>query len=899
MAKKSVSVFLALLLILAHLPVFAASDDVFYVAYTDGWNSSGFSREGQGNALRMKIEQPWEYIGKVTDYSANGGEGVLPQNWEEYSENGACVYWIQSAVFPEGDIYVQGAEASKTEEGYIFPQGGSNLAMKAANYNLPEFKGAIKLTTKVRFDDYNAERYLFTLADRSTGSTVYNDFFWFDPNGKLYILCYENGIASTKELMEWEAGEWYTVSLTINFDASTVSVDVNGENLLSDKEAQGLSSWSILYPIRHKQSKVATDTRIFANSYVSGVEGRKIAAASSGTAEESPYYFSLDFTWNKSGVSRMGQDKAVQQATRQPWNYSGVTTATNVGADGQLPFGDEYKGSKNVYLIRNAVWPDSDTEEIPLADHTSTSPHYGIPTGGTSSAFYGSVGKTDLLLEAPEKRKSETLRWRIKVRFDDVNAVRKVFSMGYHDGKYYNYTDFISFNKDKTFSVTYKNGTSNAVNSDKTWEIGKWYTVDLTMRLDANVFSVSLNGEPVVTNVAAPCDLDGWGRLKYLEQIQNDSSATITEREFSNAYIDYITAEYLTDTPLVWAKSGEVKNENGTVSADVSFTNIDTLSASKDFGVLLAVYENGKLFDVAYKSVSLSSPKTKTVSVNVKGESGKQYDAKLLAFDSAFAPLTENGGIVTHTQEYYYIIDFEDNNSGYGRQNQNTTLVLGRTKPWTYSGTTTAKTYGAEGMLPFEERFISADKRIYWIKTGIWPSDDTEQVKLAGDISVGIPKKGSPAIVLGNSSYLLRTAEERSGKTAVWELSLRMDDFNSQRNLFSMNYSGSSWTNFICFNKDGTFTVKYKENGSTQTASASWQTGVWYKVKLIVDYDANTFSLFLGDTQLVNAKEAICDLDGAKKIIVTEQSHQTNSADITSREFSNTFVEYLKAYYEE
>lgn len=898
MAKKSVSVFLALLLVFAHLPVFADSGDVFYEAYTDGWNSSGISREGQANALRMKIEQPWEYIGKETDYSANGGEGVLPQNWKEYSENGACVYWIQSAVFPEGDMYVQSAEASQTVEGYIFPQGGTNLAIKAANYDIPEFKGSIKLTTKVRFDDYNAERYLFTLADRSTGSTVYNDFFWFDPNGKLYILCYENGIAATKELMEWTAGEWYTVSLTINFDASAVSVDVNGERLLSDKEAQGLTSWTMLYPIRHKQKKVATDTRIFANSYVSGVEGRRVAS-SSVPSENGSYYFALDFTWNKSGVSRMGQDKAVQQATRQPWNYTGTTTATNVGADGQLPFGDEYKGAKNVYLIRTAVWPDSDTEKIPLADNTSTSPHYGIPTGGTASAFYGSVNKTELLLEAPEKRKSETLHWQTKVRFDDTNSVRKVFSMGYYDGKYYNYTDFLSFNKDKTFSVTYKNGSSNAVNSDFTWEVGKWYTIDLTMRLNSNTFSVSFNGDPVVTNVAAPCSLGTWDRLKYLEQIQNDSSATITEREFSNAYIDYITAEYLEDSPLFWATLGEVKNDNGAVSADVSFTNIDTLSGEKKFGVLLALYEDDKLFDIAYKSVSLPSPKTKTVSVDVSGESGKAYTAKLLAFDDAFAPLAEDSGVVTHTQEYYYIIDFEDNNSGYSRQNQNTTLVLGRTKPWTFGETTTAKTYGTEGMLPFEERFIAADKRVYWIKTGIWPTDDTEEVKLAGDISVGIPKKGSPAIVLGNSSPLLRTAEERSGKTAVWELSLRMDDFNSQRNLFSMNYSGSSWTNFISFNKDGTFTVKYKESGSTKTASASWSTGTWYKVKLIVDYDANTFSLFLGDTEIVNNKEAICDLDGAKKIIVTEQSHQTNSADITSREFSNTFVEYLKAYYEE
>ncbi len=892
------SLLIPLLIIFAALPVYAG--EYFYEAYTDGWSAAGISREGQGNALIHKVEQPYEYIGVENTSLKYGGEGVLPQNWEEYSENGACVYWLQSAVFPADDMHVLCADdpATAANNGLILPKGGSNIAMKAANYEIPEFKGAIKLTTKVRFDDYNAERYLFTTADRSTGSTVYNDFLWFDPNGKIYVLCLEDGIAVAKELMKWTAGEWYTVALTMNFDHSTVNVEVNGKKLITDAVAQSLTNWTALYPIRHKQYNSTTDERIFANSYVSGIKDERVSAYSV-PATENKYYFVVDFTWNKAGIARANQHIAVQLATRQPWNYSGKTTATNVGADGQLPVGDEYRGNKGVYLVRTAVWPTNDTEEIPFADSTSSSPHLGIPMGGETSITDGSATKASYLLEDESVRKSNTLHWRMKVRFDDTNSTRNLFSMGHYDGSKYVYSDFLSFTKEKTFAVTYKNGETNIINNDCKWEVGEWNVVDLTMRLDTNVFSVYLNGEPAVTNVAAICDLSSWSRIQYIKQIHPDTSAWITEREFSNSYIDYIKAEYVEDKPLLWAKLGDVTNENGEISADVTFTNTDTLNESKNLTALLAVYEEDRLSDITYKNIDLNSPKTKKVSLKINGENGKNYTTKLLAFGDSLAPLWEDDDVVTAGIETYYTLDFEKNNKGYVRKGEKGAMYVDRTRPWTYSGETTTKKYGAEGMLPFEESFIRNDARIYWIKTGIWPVGDTEKVKTAGSFtSVGIPAKASPSIIMDNPSLLLENAEKREERTVVWEMSLRMDDYNSKRNLLSMTTDGSSYTDFITFDKDGILTVRYKENGVEDEVTKEYMSGEWQKVKLIIDYENNKFSFLLNDELLIASKEFITNLADITKIKLAEHCHLTNSSDITAREFSNTFIEYIKAYYE-
>lgn len=888
MGKKIICILMILLL----LPIVSfASDNVFYEAYTDSWNGYGIGRVGQGNALRMQFEQPWEYADIKTTPAQRGGDGVIKSGWEDYEKYGKCVYWIQTADFPEDDTLVLCADTS-LDDPYILPKGTTSAAARSSGNAVPQkFEGCVKFTGKFRFDDYNADRYVFSIYTQDGGT--YDDYIWFDKNGKMYATYIEDGIAKTKDLMSWQKGMWYTVSLIMDFDHGSIDVSVNGEKLLSGARVKNNKNWSHLIILMPKQQNTAVKERTFANSYISGVIG-EVTERESEVKSDDKYYFALDFTLNNTGYSRGSYNNALQCNARQPWTYSGASTYTNIGNEGMLPFEDVYRGIKKVYLLRTGIWPKGDTEEVIRADNSK-----GVPAYGSPNIFLGSKGSENPLLPPYEKRETNTVRWNIKVRFDDKYANRNIFSMGYYKDSNYAFSDFITFRSDGRVGITFQNGASKAVYEDFKWQIGKWHNVELTMRLDKNIFDVYIDDVPLVTNVKSICDFDSWERIKIMEHSHLTNASTLKAREFSNSYIDYVTAEYIEDKNLIWAKKEDIKEEDGKVYGSVSVTNADTDMEILPVKVFMAVYEGDALCFIKSTSSNLSAPKTKTFDFMFDGEEGKSYNTKLLAFrGDSLAPLTLGEGVSTYMPEYYHVIDFTVSNTGYSRGSYSSALQCAARQPWTYTGASTETNIGTEGMAPFSEDYTGGAQKVYWIKTGVWPEGDEGKVFGAENKAI-VPKRSSPCIFTGPASFI---EENRKCDRVVWEMRFRADDYKSDRNIFVMGFGSSyEYTNFIAFSKDGKVKVTYKndENKNVTNSSATWQSGVWQDVKLQMDFEKNTFSFYLGGKAIVKDAVAPCDLDNFTRMKIFEQSHLTKPADISEREFSNSYIDYIKAQYEE
>lgn len=905
---------IAFILVLAVLPIISlptvsyADDTLFFEAYTDGWNGFGTGRYAQNTVLRMKLEQPWTYIGTTTTSAENGGEGVLPQNWDTYDENGQCVYWVQSAVFPDNDVYVQCADTS-LDDVYFLPKGTTTAAVRGSDNSAPQsFTGSVKYEIKVRFDDYNANRYIFTPYTKSSGT--YNEFLWFDKNGKVYVMCIQDGVATAAEICSWVAGEWYNVELKINFDYESISVSVNGGNQIVNAQARNMCDWTYLMLLSIKHNNHEVSQREFSNSYISGAKGYYLSE-SMPAPEPSGYYYTLDFTWNKQGISRVGQDAgSLQLNARQPWTYSGVSTDTNVGSEGMLPFEDEYRGSKMIYLLRTGVWPTDDTETVKLADNS-----VGLPKACTIFNYINDAG---LIVEAADVRESNTVSWEMKLRFDDINSIRKIFSPGHiKEGttSTYEYTDFITFNRDGTVTVRFQNGDNTAEVTGGSWQVGKWHSAKLVLDLERNVFDFYLDKTPIVTNVLAICNMSSFKRIKLMQQEHTTAAAQLSKREFSNSYIDFVKAKYITDRADLWTEKGNIAYQNGKYSGEASITNINSKD-NPNINCFLALYNENddgvsELVGIKSTTAILNGVGTKNVSLSVPYADNSAKAKLIIMRSDSLAPVPAGTGVSTYVPDYYYTLDFTDNNSGYSRGSYSNVICCERDYVWNYIGTqaTTAKNdKGGEGMLPFDSTYTLGSKRVYWIKTGVWPTGDTGQVRGADQSSkpIIVPSKGSPSLFIGNAgsaNSLLEAETDRKSNILDWEMRVRFDDKNADRYLFRMrNHDGSSYDNgtpFIMFDKDGNFKVIYKTAEGNVTAQTQWTAGQWYNVRLRMNLSENTFSVYLNDNVFVENVDAVngVDFDGWARIHIIEHSHQTNSNDITEREFSNTYIDFLRAQY--
>jgi len=884
----------SIILVLLFLPILSVSaDTLFFEVYTDSWNGYGVGRYGQSNVLRMQIEMPWEYVGVNTTPSQYGGDGVLSQNWEEFQKTGKTVYWVQSAVFPTDDKYVRCADSS-LDDPYILPKGATSSGVRTTDSSAPEkFEGTARYETRVRFDDYNSTRYIFSpcFVDEAN-KQKYNDFMWFDKNGKAYVMCLDDGVAMAKEICSWTAGEWYDIALTVNFDYESVSVSVNGGNQVQNVLVQNMRDWTYLTVFNLKHENHTVTEREFSNSYFSGMKGYYLSE-SAPAPEGDSYYHTIDFTWNTGSVGRTGQKKALQLSSRQPWTYGDTTTAKVSGNEGMYPFEDHFRGNKMVYLLRSGVWPEGDSEAVLLGDNST-----GIPKPCT---IFNYVNAATGLIESEEVRESDTLQWEMQVRFDDNNSTRNLFSMANvkNESGDLKWTDFITVNRDGTITATFKNGGTLAKVTGGSWEEGKWHKVKLIINLKANTYSLYFDETPIVTNVLSSCEIKSVSRIKLMEQAHLTTAASISEREFSNAYIDFVKAKYLEDTPLIWAEKSDVTYSDGKYTADISVTNLE---ADKNFNVncFMALYKEGALVAVKAKKLTFNGVGTKTADISIPfAESG--IESKLFVLlPGKVSSMADGEGESTYVPNYYYILDFTDNASGYSRSAYNSAMHCNPRQPWTYSGNTTASGIGTEGMLPFDRTYTLGSSKVYWIKSGIWPTGDTEALFGASNKPI-VPGRCSPYISVGSYGSANPLLEEgRESDSVIWEMRLRGDDFNSDRSIFVMGYgSGYSYKKFITFSKNGTLEVTYKnsEGENAVNTSATWQKGKWYDVKLRIDFAENTFSLYLDGNIVLKDAEAICDLDGWSRMKIIEHSHLTNSADITAREFSNTYVDFLKAQY--
>lgn len=679
--KRALSVFLMAAVLLPTLAFSAfaadgdetAATDVTYYSYNANTATSetdNVSRRNQANAVyhgRLKLYASDSKYWKTDDdgnkqeisatESFQGNEGLLPMSGSLGDDE--SIYWIKTAAFPSSSSKsiksANGITSTKkfnSSNGYT--GGNAIYLIDYDNKMLPtDFTGSVAFEAKVRFDDYNANRYLLNpyveiynaSADKWSYQTNYMDFITFNTSGKILVRT-QNDVYV--DIGSYEKGEWYDVKFVYHFnsikDGTAITNDyfdvyLNGQikiknavprsnfpTTVNDTTAMGMNLMVVSQPA------AAGSEEVYSNSFLYSASATKLAETNVIVDETIK-------THNMTGTEYNG----LTQLT--PSNGSKRTTNYQRCAACKIKNESSSKDSSNnlEWILNGGYNINVGFEDYTADTYVYLMQTYAAPKAGTD--VYACTSDS-ALLSALASPADDEIVFETKLRFEDMNAPRYVYrcvsdtSHRFENG--YN-TRMLTFDVDGSVKATHLNGTESATDTIGSWNINTWYTVKVVMHMDDNLFDVYINEEKKAENLYCELDMNTFKQIIVIQQL---AEKNLAENEYMVSFCEYFTAKYNFLSEFVSPESkievggftvdGESASalSDGDYKVSMKVFNNDA-SANKTYNLVLALYDGEKLVNVDFNKVTSVYPTNKTVepSINVSMEAGKSYTLKVFLWE--------------------------------------------------------------------------------------------------------------------------------------------------------------------------------------------------------------------------------------------------------------------------
>lgn len=640
--KRIISVSLASLMILPTLAfsAFAADDgtaatDVTYYSYNANTATSetdNVSRRNQANAVfqgRLKLyatdSKYWKTdddgnkIEQTATESFEGNEGILPMS--DNLGDDENIYWIKTAAFPSSSTKLIKSASDSTSkktfnsiDGYT---GGNAVYLYDANNAMTptDFtSGSVAFEAKVRFDDYNANRYLLTpyIKNGSSYTTNYMNFITFGTDGKIQVRTKVG--TDTKvfvDLGSYEKGKWYDVKFVYHFssikDGSETTDDyfdvyLNGQ--LKVKNAtpySNISSSTTGMNLMVVSQPAATGTEeIYSNSFLYSASATKLAKTNEIVDETlmdetyTAYVNDSKLSRNKNSndTGRMGQSKVLDP------NVTGMVYAGGYNVEKNW---DGYTKDTYVYTIQSAK-------------------------GETASAGDRYIS-TDKLASSFSAPAADEISYEIKLRFEDTKASRYVFRLLNSQKNFAvgNNAYTVSFLEDGNITVTHLDESTAVSDIIGKWNINEWYTVKVVMHYSDNLYDVYINGEKKAENLYCAMDMNDIYRFIFLQQLPTEN---LGAEEFIVSFVESIKIKYNFLSDFVSPESkievggftagdeASTALANGEYKISMNVFNNDEAD-NKTYNLVLALYNGDKLINVNFNKVASVYPANKKVSAGL------------------------------------------------------------------------------------------------------------------------------------------------------------------------------------------------------------------------------------------------------------------------------------------
>lgn len=658
--KRALSVFLMAAVLLPTLAFSAfaadgdetAATDVTYYSYNANTATSetdNVSRRNQANAVfhgRLKLYASDSKYWKTDDdgnkqeleaiTTFEGNEGLLPMSGGLGDDEN--IYWVKTAAFPSSSTKsIKSANDSMSTKNFNSSNGytggnavylyDANSAMKPTDFT----SGSVAFEAKVRFDDYNADRYVLTpyIYDSTDKkyTTNYMNFITFGTDGKIQVrtkVGTDNKVFV--DLGSYETGKWYDVKFVYHFssikDGSETTNDyfdvyLNGQ--LKVKNATPHSNISSLITgmnLMVVSQPAATDSEIYSNSFLYSASATKLAETNVIVDETlmdetyTAYVNDSMISRNNTTTGRMGQSKVLDT------NVTGMTYAGGYDVSKNW---EGYDANTYVYTIQS------------VKEETASAGDRYIYTDKLATSLGSPV--------------ADDVSFEIKLRFEDANAPRYVFRL-LNSQKNFNagnnsYT--ISFLENGNITATHLEGVNEVSDKIATWNINEWYTVKMVMHYSDNLYDVYINGEKVAENLYCAMDMNDIYRFVFLQQLPTEN---LGADDYIVSFVESIKVNYDFLSEFV---SPESKIEVGGFTVDGASTTAlsdgnykvsmkvfnNDASANKTYNLVLALYDGEKLVNVDFNKVTSVYPTNKTVepSINVSMEDGKSYTLKVFLWE--------------------------------------------------------------------------------------------------------------------------------------------------------------------------------------------------------------------------------------------------------------------------
>lgn len=627
--KKFISIVLTVSLLMSMVSLcFAADQEPFYYYYSGLSGSYSVSRDGQGKAIFMGNKKVWssDVWGDDPDEKSDasvsatnvGNEGILPASGNIGADTN--VYWIKTAVFPSSDS----AAVMNADSGTFTPVGtGTGNVRVRSNHSSSEtiscaiphtLSGSVVYETKVRFDDYNALRYVLSPVSSST----YYNFIKFEKDGKIYAKV--NG--SYTEVCSYTSGEWYDVKLVLHLtvDGQTseyFDLYINGTNYIKNAvSSYDLSSSSIdrmwFMLVEHTTARDTITEREFSNAYMYDVRAYYT---------DSPVFpiYEADVTQGSStpaGLSRTSQSETLYTGRTYPLASVSATT-TKAGYDAsKIASSDGLSATEPVIVLQ------SSTQGADMRVNVNT----------TTADW------------TPDLMTHDNVSLEAVVRMEDTNASRYVLQ--FKSGS--SYYDTVRFHSNGKIYVYYKNNETQSYKIIGTWNVGTWYNVKIVIHTKGNLYDVYINGEKCAENLyllVPASDVSDTNLIRH----QNEKA------DYSTSFFKYCKFEYDTtsytnpDSAVTLKEIQKASGENYVTATELSTgkyaVTYNVLNNEEDTTVTpfvaLAFYKDGEL-----KSIKIAKPEfvypsnsenSVTLSVDTS-ESGKYELAAFLWDASDYTP---------------------------------------------------------------------------------------------------------------------------------------------------------------------------------------------------------------------------------------------------------------------